>query len=585
MAEKKTHKFAYSIPEMTRRLLGIAGYIKWHLIGSVVSSVLGNLGNLGLMSFASLLILQAAGITEEAHRPVYIAGLLLSALAVPLGRYLEGLISHIGAYTMLAEMRIKLYQKLNQLAPSFLMDQSMGDTMNLAISDIETIEFFFAHLLGPFFTIIILPVATILIAAHYAPLYAAVILPVYLFTSILLPIVSMKLGRGVGMRYRSALGEVKALVLESVYGIRDLEIFGYGGQRLAMVNEANRRVNRAAHGLTLHRQATTSAPTFFVYLTRILILAAASALAARGKGDPTGTVLVSMSATAAFSSTFSLNSVVTYLMQTYAAAERLFLIEDREPAVQESADPKICGKIRTIDFENVRFRYRDDTPWVLDGFSLHIDAADKVGIAGESGIGKSTVLRLLLRFWDPQEGCIRINGTDIRDISLSELRRRIAVLEQDTFLFDDTIAANIAFGKPKAAEEEIVRAAKGAGIHDFIQTLPQGYDTPMGQMAVRLSGGERQRIGIARCLLTDPDMIAMDEPTSSLDVLHEKELLNTLAQQYEDKTLLIISHRMSTLSGCTRLVRIANHNHALNAWFGQPLQGAISCGSPSRGIE
>ena len=218
--------------------------------------------------------------------------------------------------------------------------------------------------------------------------------------------------------------------------------------------------------------------------------------------------------------------------------------------------PVPCGPIQAIDFENVCFRYAENRPWVLDGFSLHIDAGDKLGIAGESGIGKSTVLRLLLRFWDPQEGRILINGIDIRRFALSELRSRIAVLEQDTFLFDDTIAANIAFARPNASQEEIENAAKGAGIHEFIETLPQGYATPMGQMAARLSGGERQRVGIARCLLAAPDMIAMDEPTSSLDVLHEKELLETLSGRYPEKTLLIISHRMSTLSICSRIERI-----------------------------
>ena len=549
-------KYAYSIPEMTRRLLKIAGVIKGHLIGSVIASVAGNLGNLGLMSFAAMLILASCGYAPAEHKAFYLAGLILCALAVPLGRYFEGLISHVGAYTMLAEMRIKLYRSLLALSPAYLTDRSMGDLVNIAISDIETIEFFFAHLLGPFFTIILLPAVTILIAAHYSGRYALVILPIYLLINIVLPVISMRLGRGVGMRYREKLGLVKALVLETVYGIRDVEVFDYGTKRLKLVNEANREVNRAAHGLTLHRQATSSAPSFFVYLTRVLIAAVASGLAASGKGDPAGTVLVSMAVTAAFSSTFSLNSVITNLMQTYAAAERLFLIEDAHPAVEECEAPVPCGPIQAIDFENVRFRYAENRPWVLDGFSLHIDAGDKLGIAGESGIGKSTVLRLLLRFWDPQEGRILINGIDIRRFALSELRSRIAVLEQDTFLFDDTIEANIAFARPNASQEEIENAAKGAGIHEFIETLPQGYATPMGQMAARLSGGERQRVGIARCLLAAPDMIAMDEPTSSLDVLHEKELLETLSGRYPEKTLLIISHRMSTLSICSRIERI-----------------------------
>ena len=175
---------------------------------------------------------------------------------------------------------------------------------------------------------------------------------------------------------------------------------------------------------------------------------------------------------------------------------------------------------------------------------------------GESGVGKSTVLRLLLRFWNPQQGQITVNGIPIQEISLDELRRRIALLEQETFLTSGTLGENIALGKSDATREEIREAARQAGLADFIETLPQGYDTPMGEMGARLSGGERQRVGIARVLLLNPDVIVMDEPTSSLDVLHEKELLQTLEEACRDKLLLLVSHRPSTLTGCGRIVRL-----------------------------
>ena len=244
--------------------------------------------------------------------------------------------------------------------------------------------------------------------------------------------------------------------------------------------------------------------------------------------------------------------MISSLLETYAAAERLFTLEDTEPEVRESAEPCEMGPIETIDFENTGFQYTKQGRKVLDGFTLHIRRGEKIGIVGESGMGKSTVLRLLLRFWNPTEGSIKLNGIPIQNTRLSELHRRIAVLEQDT------IAQNIALGWPDAPQDEITKAAKRAGIHDFIQTLPEGYQTQMGQMGARLSGGERQRIGIARAMLTDPDVLVMDEPTSSLDILHEKELLDTLKREYADKTVLIISHRMSTLTGCSRIIRLEN---------------------------
>ena len=201
-------------------------------------------------------------------------------------------------------------------------------------------------------------------------------------------------------------------------------------------------------------------------------------------------------------------------------------------------------------------RSAQEGPAILDGFDLTVSPGEKLGIVGESGMGKSTVLRLLLRFWNPTGGEITVNGIPLDQVGLAELRRRIAVLEQDTFLFDTTIAGNIAVGRPDAPLWEIQQAARRAGIHDFIQTLPQGYDTPMGQMSARLSGGERQRIGIARTMLVDPDVLVMDEPTSSLDILHEKALLKTLEAAYRDKILILVSHRPSTLTGCTRVIRL-----------------------------
>ncbi|MBQ2455539.1 MAG: ABC transporter ATP-binding protein, partial [Firmicutes bacterium] len=331
----KKRRFKYSIGEMSRRLLLIAKPIRKHLIISVVASVAGNLGRLGIMGFGAMVMLAAAGLVPAQNAPFYTVMLVISGIAVPAGRYVEGLVSHVGAYGMLAQMRVHFFETIKELAPACLMDRNSGDIISIAVSDIETIEFFFAHLLGPIFDMIILPLVTICVAVHYDPLYAKIILPVYIVISVILPYISMKAGRGVGMRYREGLADVKKLVLESVYGIRDIEIFGYGKERLEMVRDANRRVNRAAHGLTMHRQVTSSTPTFFVYLARILILLAATTLAARGSADPAGTVVVSLVAVASFSSTYSLTSVITNLMQTFAAAERLFILEDTEPAARE----------------------------------------------------------------------------------------------------------------------------------------------------------------------------------------------------------------------------------------------------------
>ena len=546
-------RFSYSIPQMTGRLLRIAAPVKGTLAVSTLASILGNLAQMGIMGFGALLLLRCAGWVEGSLW-VFAGLMALSALLIVLGRYVEGVVSHAGAYKLLASMRVALFEKIRTLAPACLMDRQKGDILNIAVSDIETVEFFFAHTIGPLFTVIILPCVTLGLALWFHPLFAAVLLPVYLVVSVVFPLIAVKAGRGVGLRYRARLGELKSLVLESVYGLKDIQIFGFGPARLAQVEEKNREINKAAHGLTLHRQTVSSAPTFFVYLARILIIATASYLAVQGSSHPVGTVVLSFVAAASFSSTQSLTMVVSSLLETYAAAERLFQIEDTQPQVTEPVHPKACGPIREICFDQVGFSYGGNP--VLRDFSLTLSGREKVGVMGESGVGKSTVLRLLLRFWNPQQGQITINGIPIQEISLNELRQRIALLEQETFLTSGTLGENIALGKPDATREEIREAARQAGLADFIETLPQGYDTPMGEMGARLSGGERQRVGIARVLLLNPDVIVMDEPTSSLDVLHEKELLQTLEEACRDKLLLLVSHRPSTLTGCGRIVRL-----------------------------
>lgn len=324
-------------------------------------------------------------------------------------------------------------------------------------------------------------------------------------------------------------------ILENVYSVRDIQIFGAGSRRMKEVDEANRNVNHASFWLTVHRQTIASFPNFFVYLARILILVCAGVLASRGINHPVGTIAISFAATASLSSTFNLTFVVTSLLETYGAAERIFKIEDTMSETEEPANPVSCGEIQTIEFSDVTFSYPGTEKKVLDHFNFKIRKGEKIGIAGASGAGKSTILRLLLRFYAPEEGEIRINGIPLEQISFAELHQRIAFLEQDTYLFDATIAENIAIAKPDASIEEIRTAAERAGIAEFIETLPEGYQTDMGQMSARLSGGERQRIGIARIFLRDPDLCLMDEPSSTLDAQHEKELLHTLKTEYGKK--------------------------------------------------
>ena len=548
-------KYHYSLKELAARLMHIAAPQKKNIVWATLSSVLGNAARMGLMGWGAALILCCAGYIGGS-KWLWGALFAFSGLVIAGMRYVEGVTAHVAAYTLLADLRTSFFHKLRELSPACLVDRERGDIISIAIADIETVEKFFAHTIGPMFTVILLPLLTLIYALLIRWQLALVLLPVFLVISVVVPLLGIKAGRSMGVQYRSQLGDMKSLVLESVYGLRDIQIFGVGQKRVELLDEKSRRINRTAHGMTIHRQMVNAVPHFFIYISRILIVFVACSMALRESADLARIIILSFIVSASFSSTQSLISVVTSLLETFAAAERLFEIYDAEPAVTEAAEPTAPAEIRDIRLEDVTFRYKENAEPVLRNVDLRIRKGEKIGIIGPSGVGKSTILRLLLRFWDPTQGEILADGAPLKTLELRVLRDRIALVEQQTFIYDDTAAANIALGRPAATEEEIRTAARRAGIDSLIGRLPDGYQTQLGEFGSHLSGGERQRVGIARIMLMNPDVIIMDEPTSSLDVFHEKILLKTLEEEYADKTIIIVSHRKSTLTGCDRIFRL-----------------------------
>lgn len=547
----------YTLGEIAARLLKMAAPQKKLIILSTLVSIIGNIAQMGLMGCGAALILFCAGHLEAGTWQLWGGLTLLSAILIGVMRFFEGYYSHVAAYKLLADMRVRLYEALRRLAPACLVDRKKGDIISVAIADLDTIENFFAHTIGPMFTVVLLPLISLCYAGSVHWLFAATLFPIYLMISVVIPLLAMKTGRSLGEDYRGKLGEIKNYILESVYGLKDIQIFGVGDERMASVEEQSQSINRTAHAMTLHRQLVTAMPTFFIYLSRILIILVAGYLALSGQKELSGVIILSFVVSASFSSTQSLISVVSSLLEAFASADRYFELEDALPAIAEDETPCPVEHIEDICFEDMSFSYgveKDKT--ILKDVRLTLRHGDRLGIVGESGAGKSTILRLLLRFWDPTKGKITLDGTDLKRVKLKDLRSRIAMLEQQTFIYNDTVAANIALGKPNASREEIIEAARRAGIHSTISRLPDGYDTAMGELGNRLSGGEKQRVGIARIMLTDPDIIVMDEPTSSLDVFSEKLMLKTLDEQYADKTLIIVSHRNSTLTGCDMIYRL-----------------------------
>ena len=519
-------KFSYSIGEMNRRLLAIGKSIRGYLVISTLSSIIGALAHMGLMGFGALWLLAAAGFCGN----FALYGILTvgCAILIAVSRYLEGVFSHMGAYGILAKMRVQLFDSIDRVAPAWLIGRETGDLMNIAVSDIETLEFFFAHTIGPMFTVILLPLTTVILAFCVNPLYAWVLIPIYLMISVVLPFSALKAGRGIGMRYRERLGILKSKILESVYSIRDIQIFGAGERKAEEIQRANDEVNHASFWLTLHRQTVASFPNFFVYLARILILVCAGVLASRGINNPVGTIALSFAATASLSSTFNLTFVVTSLLETYGAAERIFQIEDTLPETTEPESPVSCGEIQTIEFRDVSFSYPDTEKKILDHMNLIIKKGDQIGIEGESGAGKSTILKMITEVAFPTTGEIKVNG-------------RVSALLELTSGFDPEFTGreNIYLkGQLLGLDTEEIKELEPV-IIEFAQ-LGDYIDQPVRTY----SSGMKARLGFSINVNIRPEILIVDEALSVGDEAFKNKCIKKVNEiiKNENVTLLFVTH-------------------------------------------
>ena len=375
-------QYKYSIRELAGRLVKIAIPEMKYIVQGTLASIVGNLAHMGIMGFGASLILFCAGRLESGSAPLWGGLTLLCALCIAVMRFYEGYASHVAAYHLLANMRVHFFQSLRKLAPACLVDRQKGDIISIAISDVETIEHFFAHTIGPMFTVILLPLTALCYAGSVHWLFAAGLFPVYIMISVVIPLLAMKSGRDMGARYRKDIGLLKSGVLESVYGLKDIQIFGISEKRIQDVERQSRIINKTAHAMTLHRQLVTAMPTFFIYLSRILIVFIASYVALTEQVDFNRVIILSFIVSASFSSTQSLISVVSSLLETFAAAERFFEIEDEIPAVTEKADVVSVDHIHNLKFENLYFNYREQKEPILRNINLSIPKGSKVGIVG-----------------------------------------------------------------------------------------------------------------------------------------------------------------------------------------------------------
>ena len=471
--------------------------------------------------------------------------LILMALMRGILHYGEQYCNHFIAFQLLAMIRHKVFAALRRLCPAKLEGRDKGNLISVITSDIELLEVFYAHTISPIAIAAAASLVMVLLIGSFSVPAAVLALAGYLVVGAAIPLYFGGRGGERGMEFRTGFGDLNSFILDSMRGLDETIQYGCGEKRrkeMADRSDGLGAVQRELNRLEASQRSLTNL-SILLFSFAMLFLTAAQRQA--GSVSAGGMLICTLAMMGSFGPVTALAGLSNNLNQTLAAGERVLSILEETPQVDE-----VKG-MREVSFESaeadgVDFAYEGEQ--ILKDYHIRIPKGGIVGIHGASGSGKSTLLKLLMRFWDVQGGQIRISGNDVRGLNTSNLRGLESYVTQESCLFHDSIAANISVAKPGASREEIVEAAKKASIHDFIMSLPEGYDTEVGELGDTLSGGERQRIGIARAFLHDAPFLLLDEPTSNLDSLNEGIILKSLREDGEGRTVLLVSHRKSTMN-------------------------------------
>ena len=487
--------------------------------------------------------------------------LILLALAAPLAgllHWLESWLAHDIAYRLLGEMRIALFAKLDALAPAYLMRRRSGDLIALASQDVETVEYFFAHTVAPALVAVLVPSTVLIVLAIAAWPIALALLPFVLFAA-LAPVVTRARIDRLGGAARDALGLLGAYVTETIQGLNDLVAFQAVAGRRRGFMELVRGYQKIRLELLGDLSAQTARLETVTGLGGLAVAVVGARLAAEHHLAPTMLPLLILLSLSSFLPISEIAQVSRQLADTIASTRRLYAVHREQPAV-------INGPLRppepdggsAIRFEGASFTYPGARRAALTDIRLNVPAGATLALVGPSGAGKTTIANLLLRFWDPSAGRILIDGVDLREFELDHLRHRVSLVSQDTYLFNDTLRANVALARPEADEAAVHRALDQAALAEFVDSLPEGLDTPVGERGVQLSGGQRQRVAIARAFLKNAPTLVLDEATSHLDAVSEAQVRSALDVLMRDRTTIVIAHRLSTVRNAD-LLAVLDH--------------------------
>ena len=492
--------------------------------------------------------------------------LVLLGVFVPLAAFFtwaESWVAHDLAYRLLAEMRVDVYNKLDPLTPAYMVRRRSGDLVSIVGGDVELVEFFFAHTITPAFVAILVPAGVLATLAFVAWPIALVLSP-FLLAVAISPFMAQKRSEGLGDELRSQLGDVHAHMVDSIQGMREISAFGQGPARTAEMVDNSWRFAHFQLRFLKERAFQIGFIEGMTALGGLAVLTMGAWLMIEGEISRPQLILSVILSVAAFAPISDIARTIKQLMETLAAARRLFVVHDEPvpvvdgPGVQAHEN----GLSPAISFDHVGFSYGHGEAQALHGVSFDVEAGQTVALVGRSGAGKTTCANLVMRFWDPGEGHVRLNGHNLRDYELDDLRRQIALVSQDTYLFNASIRDNLRLGKIEASDSEIEAAAQQANAHEFITAFPDGYDTLVGERGMQLSGGQRQRISIARAILKNAPVLILDEATSHLDAVNERQVRQALETLMAGRTTVVIAHRLSTIRDADRIV-VLDNGHAV----------------------
>lgn len=537
------------------RLIVLLGSLAYVMVLAVANGALGFICAMGVT------LMGAVGVAKALGESIALSYGAIIALAVGCGfmrgilRYIEQYFNHYIAFNLLAVLRDRIFAALRTLCPAKLETKKKGDIIAMITSDIETLEVFYAHTVSPICIAVFVSGAMVIFVGSAASWWLALVaLLGYLTIGILVPMVASKYLKASGVRYRKEFGAFNAYFLESIKGIKDIILSNAGETR---TKEVNRRSNvllketkSMKHDTTVAAAVTECCVSLFILAT----LMVGMVLVAQGSLSIGRMIIGVVAVFGSFGPVIAISALPGNLTQTFAAGDRVLNLLNEKPEVLP-VEKGTRIEFERLDVEHLSFSYEDGTD-VLTDVSMHVKQGEIVGIVGPSGCGKSTLLKLLMRFWQKQAGGIYYNGVDIDQVATESLLHNVTMVSQTTYLFDETIEDNLRIAKQDATMHEIEEACKKASVHDFIMSLPQGYQTRVGALGDALSAGERQRIGLARAFLRGSKLILLDEPTSNVDSINEGIILKALQAQKAQHAIILVSHRESTMASADRIYRM-----------------------------